>query len=187
MSLSHASNRKITISGNRHICLRAIGAEDEAALVAMGQRSTRDDLRLRFFGAVRPELGRMSSLLANVNCERDFVVGAYCPIEHGIASELLGVIRLIRVADNRGEFALFVRSDMQKQGLGYRLMQEMLTWARQHGIQHVNGELLRENAKMLRLVKSLGGVVVAKQSDFSTVRVAFYISTPVVTARMVDH
>lgn len=187
MSLSRASDREITISGNRHLRLHAIGAEDEAALVAMGQRSTRDDLRLRFFGPVRPELGHMSSLLANVNCERDFVVGAYSPIEHGIASELLGVVRLIRVDGNRSEFALFVRSDMQKQGLGYRLMQEMLTWARQHGIQRVDGELLRENAKMLRLVKSLGGVIVPKDSDFSTVRVAFYLSTAGATARLVDY
>lgn len=186
MSANYARDREITISGNRHLHLRAIGAEDEAAIVAMGQRSTREDLRLRFFGPVRPEVGHLSSLLANVNCERDFAVGAYNVIEQGIASELLGVVRLIRVDDSRGEFALFVRSDHQKQGLGYRLMQEMLAWARQHGIERVDGELLRENAKMLRLVKSLGGVVVPKDADFSTVRVAFAISTGGATAKPID-
>jgi len=97
--------------------------------------------------------------------------------EHGVACELFGVLRLIRVDDSRGEFALFVRSDIQKQGLGYRLMQEMFTWAWQHGVERVDGELLRENAKMLRLVKSLGGATVPKDNDFSTVRVAFGLST----------
>lgn len=186
MSLSRASDREITIAGDRHLRLRAIGPEDETALVAMGQRSTREDLRLRFFGPVRPEVGHLSSLLANVNCERDFVVGAYDVSEDGIASELLGVVRLIRVDDCRGEFALFVRSDIQKQGLGYRLMEEMLAWARRHGIERVEGELLRENTKMLRLVKALGGVIAPQDSDFSIVRVAFALSTARATAKLVD-
>lgn len=186
MSASCASDREITISGNRHLRLRAIGPDDEAALVAMGQRSTLDDLRLRFFGPVRPELGHLSSLLANVNRERDFVVGAYNPIEHGMASELLGVVRLIRVDCRRGEFALFVRSDIQKKGLGYRLMQEMLAWATQHGIERIDGELLRENAKMMRLVKSLGGITVPKDSDFLTVRVAFDLAKVGARAKLVD-
>jgi len=71
MSLSRANDREITISGNHLLRLRAIGPEDEAVLVAMGRHSTREDLRLRFFGPVRPELGYLISLLAHVDGTRD--------------------------------------------------------------------------------------------------------------------
>jgi acetyltransferase len=169
------SDAEIVIRGDRHLRLHPVGPEDESALVELGRHSTPDDLRLRFFGPVRPAPGPLIARLANVDQTRDFVVAAYDPLR--APGDFLGVVRLMRAEDDsRGEFAILVRSDIQGRGLGYRLMQEMLAWAREHGVHRVEGDVLRENWKMLQMVKACGGQTVPKTGDYGTIRVAFDIT-----------
>lgn len=54
------------------------------------------------------------------------------------------------------EFALAVADEMQRQGIGSQLMQRLMTMAREHGFHEIEGEVLAENAKMLKLCRQLG-------------------------------
>ena len=56
------------------------------------------------------------------------------------------------------EYAVFVRSDMKGMGIGWRLMQEILAYAKSRGIQALTGKVLRENTTMLRMAGELGFV-----------------------------
>jgi len=73
--------------------------------------------------------------------------------------ETLGVVRAVADPDNvEAEFALLVRSDLQRHGLGRLLMQRIVEYLRTRGTGRVVGEVLLENQPMRTLVESLGFV-----------------------------
>jgi acetyltransferase len=163
----------VTIEGRR-LRLRPVGPDDDDEAVELGRRSTPDDLRLRFFTAVRPEPGPLVSMLTDFDHSRQRAAGAYDPDSPRGPHELLGGVRLIWERDlSRGEYAIMVRSDFKGHGLGYCLMQEMLGWAHDLGLARVEGDVLSENTPMLRMVRSCGGVILPRGPDFQTIRVAF--------------
>jgi acetyltransferase len=51
---------------------------------------------------------------------------------------------------------ILVRADMKGRGLGYKLLSEILAYARRRGIRQVYGEIMRENTTMLRMAHELG-------------------------------
>jgi acetyltransferase len=163
--LAHAAVTKRGIAYD----IRPIRPDDEAAIVDMLQRSSRDDVRLRFF-APRSDFGHsFAARLTQVDYDREM---AFVALEPGSA-DISGVVRLIAAPDNdKGEFAVMVRSDLKGTGLGSLLMTEILRYARERGIGRVEGEVLRENTSMLRLVRSLGFTVQASADDPSVVHVA---------------
>jgi acetyltransferase len=80
--------------------------------------------------------------------------------------EMLGVVRLHSDADfDTAEFAILVRSDQKGHGLGWRLMQLIIEYARAHGIRSVHGQVLHENAAMLDMCRNLGFQVKPDQED----------------------
>jgi acetyltransferase len=160
MPLAPEAEKDIITSRGRRLRLRPIGADDDDELIEMGRRSTPEDLRLRFFGVVRPEPGPLVTMLTDFDHDHHRVVGAYDPRLPRGPQELLGGVRLIWTSDlSRGEFAIMVRSDLKRHGLGRCLMAEMLGWAADLGLARVDGEVLRENSAMLRLVRSCGGQI----------------------------
>ena len=58
--------------------------------------------------------------------------------------------------DTADEYAIIVRSDRQGTGLGFRMMQEIIAWARGIGVRQVYGDVLAENAPMLAMAAELG-------------------------------
>lgn len=174
MTLPAEAEKDIVTIEGRRLRLRPIGPDDDDALIDMARRSSPDDLRLRFFSAVRPEPGPLVSSLTHYDHDRQRAVGAYDPELPGGPRELLGVVRLTWSSDHsRGEFAVMVRSDVKGHGLGHCLMAEMLGWAVDLGLARVDGDVLPENTAMLRMVRSCGGVILPRGPDLHTVRVTF--------------
>ena len=68
--------------------------------------------------------------------------------------EMLGVVRIH--ADSQyesAEYAIVVRSDLKGHGLGWLLMELMIEYARAEGLKLIRGEVLQENAAMLRMCR----------------------------------
>ena len=66
-------------------------------------------------------------------------------------------MRIVADPDNvAAEYGIMVRSDLKGQGLGYRMMTEVIAYARSRGLARISGEILRENATMLRMAEELG-------------------------------
>jgi len=55
-----------------------------------------------------------------------------------------------------GEYAVLVRSDLKGQGLGWKLMELMIEYARSEGLRRIEGEVLAENTSMLEMCRELG-------------------------------
>ena len=174
MPLPPEAEVDIVTRKGRHLRLRPIGPNDDDELIEIGRRSTPEDLRLRFFGPIRPEPGHLVTMLTDFDHAHHRVAGAYDPALPRGPHELMGGVRLIWEPDlSRGEFAIMVRSDLKREGLGRCLMAEMLGWAVDLGLARVDGDVLRENTAMLRLARSCGGVILPLGSDPGIVNITF--------------
>lgn len=159
--------QEVETASGRRFALRPIRPEDEDALADMLARSSRDDVRLRFFAPPTDFGGGFSARLTQIDYDREMALVA---LEPG-GSEILGVVRLISDPDGEAaEFAVMVRSDLKGIGLGYALMLRILDYARERRIGRVFGEVLSGNQTMLRMARDLG-FEIGKFSEKGTVSV----------------
>jgi acetyltransferase len=138
--------------------IRPIRPEDEPLIHAMFARLTPEDIRLRFFAPMKQLTHQAAARMTQIDYDREMALVAEVRRPDG-THEILGVVRIAADPDNReAEYAVLVRSDMKGKGLGFRLMREILEYARERGIGLVHGQVLRENVNMLRLCQDLGFV-----------------------------
>lgn len=64
--------------------------------------------------------------------------------------------RVVALEDGRGEFALAVADDWQRQGLGAKLLRALMDAARRGGLTRIEGEILRTNKAMLSFMRRTG-------------------------------
>ena len=72
--------------------------------------------------------------------------------------------------NERAEFAVLVRSDLHRRGIGRLLMSWLIDYARSRGLAEIFGHVFRENAPMLGLCKTLG-LRSGSPDEFDTVKV----------------
>jgi acetyltransferase len=144
------------------VLLRPIRPEDEALYPAFFERTTRDDVRLRFFTA-GPDLShKLLARLTQVDYAREMAFVALSRKD----GALLGIARMIAEPDYvRAEFAVIVRSDVKGKGLGWRLMQHLIAYARAEGLQEIRGQVLADNTTMLSMCSKLGFEIEPSESD----------------------
>lgn len=146
---------RLVLRDGRQAVLRPVRPEDEPAMREMLQRSAPEDVRLRFFSTMRSFSHEFAARLTQIDYDREMALVAEAE-EEG-RRVLLGAVRIVADPDNEtAEYGIMVRSDLKGQGLGYRLMQDIMTYARGRGLKRIFGEVLRENVTMLRMAEELG-------------------------------
>lgn len=147
--------------GSRLI-LRVLEEGDEAALASLLRHADADDVRLRFFVSVRVFDHRFLWPLVHYDHGSGIALAAI----QEASGEISGVGRLHCGPDlAEGEFALLVRSDEHRHGLGGHLLLRLIAWARQRGVRRVAGLILRDNAPMLGLCRHVGFTIAADPRD----------------------
>jgi len=148
--------------------LRPIRPEDEPLLQDLASHMSPQDLRLRFFSAMKGLTHQLAARLTQIDYDREMALIALA----ADADQVLGVSRFAADPDNRqAEYAVEVRSDWKGRGLGYLLMRRLIDVARQRRIGELVGEVLRENTAMLQMCRALGFTIRADAKDPSLVRV----------------
>ena len=166
--------KEIEIRDGQRLRIRPIRPEDAPGLIEMGGHCTPEDLRLRFFGAMRSLPPHLAARLSQIDYDREIALVALQSVPAGGGDQIVGVVRMICDPDDiRGEYAVMVRSDLKGHGLGYRLMREMLDWAVARGLARVEGEVLAENTTMLNMARELGASLQPTPNDCRIIRVAF--------------
>jgi acetyltransferase len=156
----------------RHLLLRPIRPEDEPAHRAFIARLAPEDMRLRFFQQRRELSKHELARLTQIDYEREmaFVAVAEGPEDAG---DTLAVARAVADPDNvEAEFAIVVRSDLQRGGLGQLLLHKLIGYCRAHGTQRLIALILRENKTMLALAQACGFEVDSSWVDRETLKVA---------------
>jgi acetyltransferase len=157
------------LPGGMVIRLRSICAEDDALLQDFAAHMSPEDLRLRFFSAMRGLSQELAARLSHIDKTRDAALLAFA--EDG--EELLGVVRFSAEPGSRtAEFAIAVRSDWKGHGLGHLLITRLIQLAQQRGINELTGEVLLENSAMLRPCRKFGFSVDYDPNDPKLLRVS---------------
>ena len=160
--------RHVTLLDGEKVFIRPLTAADAALYPDFLAEVTANDLRLRFFAPIKDLSHQLTARLSQIDYAREMALIA----QPADGSAALGVARYSADPDNkRAEFALAVRSDWHRRGLGRLLMLSLLDVARRRGVEALTGEVLRENGPMLSLCRSLDFSVAASLSDPAVVRV----------------
>jgi len=145
-----------TARSGEALTVRPIRPEDAASYQAAFRRLTPEDIRWRFFSALRELSAEQVARMTQIDYDREMAFVAVRPLPDG-TDEMVGVARLIREPDGvTGEFAVIVARRMKGQGLGRFLMERLFDWAQANGIAVIAGQVLADNAPMLAFVKALG-------------------------------
>jgi acetyltransferase len=145
--------RHLELKDRWRIMVRPIRPEDESLISEFLRRVTRQDLRLRFFAAMKPLDHDFIARLTQLDYARAMAFVAF----DEATDEIVGVVRIHSDSIyETGEYAILVRSDLKGRGLGWRLMQLIIEYARSEGLKFIAGDVLAENTVMLAMCRDLG-------------------------------
>lgn len=148
-------------AGGEILLIRPIRPEDAEAHAALFRRLTPEDIRYRFFSALRDLPPEQVVRMTQVDYDREMAFVAVRAEPGPLHGQTVGVARIVRegyadTTDPWGEFAVVVQSDLKGRGLGRRLMQCLIEWGRALGLAGIEGQVLADNAPMVAFVRALG-------------------------------
>lgn len=131
------------------VSLRALGAGDVAAVVALYAGLPERDLYLRFDTAHPREVEALARRAVDP-ATGAISVGAL------VAGDLVGVAHLLPIATAGGEVAVAVAHRWQARGVATLLLHLLVTLARRAGVESMDAEVLTQNVRMLQVFTDLG-------------------------------
>jgi len=145
--------RHVTLRDGEKVLFRPLKPEDAKLYPDFLAEVTHEDLRLRFFAAMREVSHDLIDKLTHYDPAHAM---AFVAIDED-NGKLLGVVRLHDDQDDvNGEFAILLRSKLKGHGLGWLMMKHMIAYAKERGLKTVQGQVLAENATMLTMCAELG-------------------------------
>ena len=146
--------RTMQLPDGTYVLLKPMRPEDESLGREMLTALSEETLRTRFFGVPRIDHDLLVRF-CNIDYDREIAIQAQ--IEKDGKKMIIGGFRLVGEPDPEiGQFAILVRDDYQKLGIGRRLMYVMIDIAREKGLKEIFGVVLSDNKRMLALCRSVG-------------------------------
>lgn len=172
----------VSLRDGQALTVRPIRPGDETALRAMVDRLSPEDVRFRFFSALKRLPQTLAARLTQIDYDREMAFVALAPEDAGDAvrrGDILGVSRLAADPDNeRAEFAVTVRSDLKGRGMGWALMQQLIAYAIARGTGRLYGAVLRDNEQMIKLARDLGFFLEDDPDDPAIYHAVLPLKTP---------
>ena len=131
--------------------LRELGPRDGAVLDAVFAGLSATSRFRRFHGALPRMPAAVREKLAAVDGRGHLALGAF------VRGEPVGIARLITTGPGRAELAVEVVDAWQGNGIGARLVREVVALGQARGITEVVAEVLAENAAMRRVLATTFG------------------------------
>ena len=150
------------LAGTHEVVIRPIRPDDEARYAKFFAGISPSDIRLRFFSPRKEFSHAFIARLTQIDYAREM---AFVAIDKA-NGDLLGVVRFAADPDyQRGEFGVLVKSDLKGHGLGWRLMEHLIDYARSERLNELFGSVLAENTTMLQMCRELGFSIAAEPDD----------------------
>jgi acetyltransferase len=138
------------------VLVRPIRPEDAEIEQYFVQNLSPESKYFRFMQSLDKLTPMMLARFTQIDYDREMALVAVIN-EHSAQARIIAVARYVSNPDGQScEFALTVADAWQKRGIGSQLMQRLMTVARERGIEIMEGEVLSNNVKMLRLCERLG-------------------------------
>jgi len=133
---------------------RPILPEDEPLLKAFILKVTKEDLYYRYFSEINEFTHEDLANMTQIDYDREMAFVAIRTVNN--ENEIIGVTRAVSDPDNiDAEFSVLVRSDLKGLGLGRRLLDKMIHYAAEHGLQRLTGITMPNNRGMITLARKL--------------------------------
>ena len=147
----------VPIAGEK-VHIRAIRPEDEPLWSEMIESLSSATAEYRFFGPIREVTKSMLVRYCHIDYDREIALVAIREGKSKKKSAMLGVARLTIETANaeEGEFAIVVRDDYQRKGIGSKLMDALIQAARDRHVREIYGHVLAANPVMTRFAEDLG-------------------------------
>lgn len=152
-----------TLRDGPMVTIRPIRPEDEPLLTQFHQNLSDRTVYLRYFQYMRFEQRVSHERLTRIcfiDYDRQMALVAEQQDPAAGEPAILGVARLIKTrTSGEMEFAVLVADQYQGRGLGSQLLERVIQFARDEGMQRITGSILAENVSMQALCKRLGFVL----------------------------
>jgi len=144
--------------GSERAKIRPIKPEDEPLWAEMIESLSPATAEYRFFGPVREVTKAMLVRYCHIDYDREIALAAVTQPKGKRKPQMIGVGRItLESADSKeGEFAILVRDDYQRKGVGSKLMRALIEVARERHVAEINGHVLAANPGMTRFAEDLG-------------------------------
>lgn len=160
----HELEEAVKLKNGQQCLFRPILPEDEPLLQQFIAQVTKEDLYYRYFSEINEFTHDDLANMTQIDYDREMAIVAVR--QHQGQDEIIGVTRAISDADNiDAEFSVLVRSDLKGLGLGRRLLEKMIIYTRQHGLQQLNGITMPGNRGMVTLARKLGFAIDVQLED----------------------
>jgi acetyltransferase len=142
-----------TTRDGERLTIRPIRPEDAERHGAFFRRLSPQDIRYRFFSAMRELSPEQLARLTQVDYDREM---AFIAVREA-SGETAAVARLVcEPGEAEAEFAVIVQADLKGRGVASHLMRRLIDWTRGRGLRVIVGQVLADNAPMLAFVRHLG-------------------------------
>jgi acetyltransferase len=156
--------QRIALADGAQLFMRPLRPEDEPQVRDLLERISAEDLRLRFFASIKEFSHAFLARLVQLDYARAI---AFVAIDE-VSGEFLGVVRIHADSNyEKAEYAVMVRSDLKGRGIGWKLMEYMIRYARSEGLRRVEGQVRQENSTMLQMCLELGFQIADDPDDWT--------------------
>ena len=147
--------RKIQLNDGTDITIRPIRPEDAEMEAKFVRELSNEAKYFRFMNSFHELSQEMLVRFTQIDYHNEMALIAVKTDNHG--DEQIGVARYSTNVDKTScEFALVVSDKWQSRGIAHHLMKDLMEIARDRNLETMEGQVLRDNSKMLELVSSLG-------------------------------
>lgn len=141
---------------NGERCLfRPILPEDEPQLQQFISRVTKEDLYYRYFSEINEFTHEDLANMTQIDYDREMAFVAVRRIDQTEGSSASRV-RSPTLITSMPNLPCWFAPDLKGLGLGRRLMEKLITYTRDHGLQRLNGITMPNNRGMVALARKLG-------------------------------
>jgi acetyltransferase len=114
------------------------------------RRASPEDIRYRFFNRLRELPPAQVARLTQIDYDREM---AFVALD---GTAIAATARLVLDGAGGGEFAVLIDAAWKRGGLARHLMGRLVEWGRDRGLRRIAGQVLADNAPMLRFVHAIG-------------------------------
>jgi acetyltransferase len=144
-----------TLADGARVVCRPIRPDDAAIEQAFVRELSSESRHNRFMAEIREFSPEMLARFTRIDYPHDLAL--IVTRDQSGGEKEIAVARYVALeVPQRCEFALAVADGWQGHGVGYRLMQTLMRFAREAGFETMDGFVLAANHKMLELMRALG-------------------------------
>lgn len=161
--------RPATLADGTSVLIRPIRPEDEPLMVEFHRHLSSRSVYLRYFAPLNLDqriAHERLSRICFIDYDRQMVLVVERTHPQTGVREILAVGRLTKKHNaNEAEFALTVRDDCQKQGLGTELLRRLVEIGRQEKWDRITAMMLPDNTEMRHIAHKVGFILSQPQGD----------------------